>query len=311
MSEIIESKRSSLKEKRIWFLEHEPDVQIEIRSNLIKFGFDANLTNVTGNIDEATNAALSDEVDVFVSDYKLPGRRTGIEVLEEIRKKNKTIVLALYTGFTVAPETENAIRCKNANIFFHHKLDSFEPLIQNLSSYINRIPEYQTIKEESLWSFFISKFTPHKNSSSERILVFQKRPRLTLEQEREKLENEIIESPKELYINLIGKKKLIENISLIENSPPKSKTPIEFNLSNIENAELTETLKNVILDMASDLLQDLEKIPDQKLIVHSSEGEITIEQLRNEIKCFTKVGLRYVADWFKAEKMIRDIEAQK
>jgi len=129
-------------DSKILFLDHENQFLSNLRYDINTFGLNKDNVFITSNIEEAKEKAIRKKIDVFVSDFKMPGI-DGISLLEEIRNKNKSIILVLYTGFVISSFSDEARRCDKAQIKRFHKFEGVENLLQNISIYLNQGLSYQ------------------------------------------------------------------------------------------------------------------------------------------------------------------------
>lgn len=71
--------------------------------------------------------------------------------------------------------------------------------------------------------------------------------------------------------------------------------------------------EKILLDLASDLIKDIDRLQKEKAVITVDGGKrtITMTQLKEEILNFTPIGMKYLASWFKAQKLIRNSSIKK
>lgn len=251
--ELKELKKRNIQDCKICLYEHEDTTINELKQDLEEIGLrDCSIVTDDGLL--AFKHASKNDIDILVSDYKMP-KEDGITFLENVREVNKNLVLVLYTGYTISPNSNEAKRIKRAGIKVQKKIDGVEKLVKNLKIYINEPNRSLYIKSE---------LTESKEGGS---------------------------------------------YQLNNPFPLRSITEIVDN-SNIITATQgignDDSLKELVLELAKELVLDLEKIENRNAIINVGNNvEITIDKLLNEVKSFSPIGKKYLTNWFKAERTIR------
>jgi DNA-binding NtrC family response regulator len=96
----VDAKRN----KKILVVDDEPLVSWSIKQVLSSDGFEV---DCVGSGLEALRLSDSGNYDLFIMDIKMPGM-TGLEVLEEIKKRNAEVKVIVVTGYSYSSNTENA-----------------------------------------------------------------------------------------------------------------------------------------------------------------------------------------------------------
>lgn len=255
---------------RICFIDNEEDERNEIRETLKNYGKTDNWIVVDYSA-EIFQRAVNNEFDILVCDYKMP-RKDGISVLEEIRNKNKKIILALYTAFAISESSDSDLRCIKSVIIRFKKYDGVGCLLgtlQNQQSWIRGQIEQQFPANINPMGFLQAIKSRWKNRGKS--------------QGGEDVEIK--------YETVVGE------ISAEETVLQKLEGP---------DSDAIRELGQIILDLASDLITDLERSTEQDAyITHSKYGNVTIAELKVHIQELSPLGIEHLKYWLKSRRRLK------
>jgi CheY-like chemotaxis protein len=80
---------------RILFVDDEPAIRLVLQDTLERFGHTA---IGAGSVPEALGALQQGDVDLVISDYRMPGL-SGIEFLELLREQGMQVPVIILTGY--------------------------------------------------------------------------------------------------------------------------------------------------------------------------------------------------------------------
>lgn len=133
---LSDTKIKSLRDASMVFIDNEVVVLEELKADFYCNEVDLSSIYFTNRYEELFEIITKNKIDIIVSDFKMP-EKNGIDILEHIRKENRSIVLVLRTGYTISFESQERERCDAANIKILFKHDGFEHMCANLGNYLN------------------------------------------------------------------------------------------------------------------------------------------------------------------------------
>lgn len=261
---------------RICFVDNEEGERHDIQESLKYLG-NTGRWMVVDFSESIIQRAINNEFDIFVCDFKMPDK-DGITVMEEIRRYNNKVILALFTAFAISQGSNEDKRCKMAYIERFKKFDGVGCVLGTLQ---NRIPKIQEL------------------------LKAHQPP---LEPRKGTLRGFI----KSLALNTgTGKGLLADYFDTRANqqSPPAGEDISQPMDKLIDKNPSLQEIHVIIMNIAEDLIKDLEKTEDQEsYIFHSEKGKITIKDLKDHIKNLTPIGIEQIKYWLLARKRLKNIK---
>ncbi|MBK7631509.1 MAG: sigma-54-dependent Fis family transcriptional regulator [Ignavibacteriales bacterium] len=116
---------------------------------------------------EGIKAVQSNLIDIILSDFKMPDK-TGLEVLEEVRKINPEISFVILTAYGTI---ENAVRAMRLGAFDYISkpvdLDELDLMIERIIEHKNLKSEIQLLKNQLKEKFKIDSFVSHSPKMEE------------------------------------------------------------------------------------------------------------------------------------------------
>lgn len=143
------------KEYSILIIDDEPAQREILKGFLEKKGF-RTLTASSGS--EGLAIIEKEQIDIILSDYKMPDK-TGIEVLEEVKKINPEITFVLITAYGTI---ENAVKAMRLGAYDYLSkpvdLDELELLLEKIIEHKNLKSEVSLLKQQLQKKFKIDSF---------------------------------------------------------------------------------------------------------------------------------------------------------
>jgi len=127
----------SLTDATIVFIDNETVVLDEFKEEFAYRNVDMTNMHFIISFEDLQKIISDTQIDTIISDFRMPDKN-GIEILEFVRKQNRTIVLVLRTAYTISFNSVEKERCDAANIKILFKHDGFEHMCANLGNYLNK-----------------------------------------------------------------------------------------------------------------------------------------------------------------------------
>ena len=121
--------------------------------------------------DEGIKVVKDNVIDIVLSDYKMPDK-TGLEVLEEVKKLNPEISFVILTAYGTI---ENAVKAMRLGAFDYISkpvdLDELDLMIERIIEHRNLRSEIQILKDQLKEKFKIDSFISHSSKMEEVLSV--------------------------------------------------------------------------------------------------------------------------------------------